>query len=223
MKYKTQNNYVLIEINLDIKLGGNFMLDMTYNPELVPTSGIVRSVPSNLINQRDVDGRLDQDHHIEWVGDIDIKEGDVVVFDYLQAIRALGWKLRDILDTFSDFGNWQIIDNKLHIFLDYEVLYLRIRDGEIKTLNGYVIIEPLKLNNTFIQDKEYNLRNGICKYTGTPNHSYTDETKHIIMPKQGDEIVFMDFANIVLEPKYYGIFTDVYWVTQGYRVIGKLK
>jgi hypothetical protein len=168
----------------------------------------------------DIDGLIDQDHHIEWDCDIDIKEGDTVIFDYLMAIKNLGFMLQDIKNQYDDWGRWVIIDKKLHIFMNYDNLYLRIRDGEFTTLNGYVIIKPEKEETNFIIKDEFNLRRGECKFTGKPNKSYFDDGKHTLMPSEGDNIIFMDHANIKLTPKYYKLFSEELWLTPGYRIIG---
>ena len=221
--YKTQNNNVLVEIDLGIEVTKGMMLDMTFNPELFPPTGIVRSVPENLINARDVDGAIDQDNHMEWVTDINIKEGDVVIFDYLTAITNLGWKLRDFIEWQEDWGRWLIIEGKLHIFINYSDLYLRIRGGEYETLNGYVIIKPSKIVNAFVGLEDRNLRTGTCMFSGKANKSYFDEGKHIAMPKEGEAIIFMDFANIKLVPKFYKMFESELWVTPGNRIIGMMN
>lgn len=220
MKYKATGNNVLIEIDLNVEITKGLMLDMSFNPELVPTVGKVISVTDSLVNKRDVDGLIDQDHHIEWECDIDLKEGDTVVFDYLMAIKNLGFKLQDIKNEYDDWGRWVIIDGKLNIFMNYDNLYMRIRDGEFTTLNGYVIIKPEKEKSLFIKANEFNLRKGICKFTGKANKSYFDKDKHTLMPKEGEQIIFMDHANIKLTPKYYKLFSEELWLTPGYRIIG---
>lgn len=224
MKYKTYNNNVLIEIDIDTQTGSGLMMDLTFNPENVPRFGKVVSVPVNLIYGKNIDGMIDQDHNNEWDTNINIKEGDIVYFDYLMAIKMLGWKLRDILDQYNDNGQWVIIDDKLHIFLEYDSLYLRIRGKEIKTLNGYMIIKPISNNNMFMMEQENNMREGICKFSGEPNKEYYEDHKHTIMPKVGERVIFMDFANIRLDPQYYnGLFDEELWVTQSYRLLGIIK
>lgn len=88
--------------------------------------------------------------------DLEIKEGDRVVFSYVYQM--------DKLDLFKD-----------NLLIPYSELFCRINDGEIYPLNGNIIVEQIKkdivIGNVKIGEKRSDTE-GVVKYAGCVNRDY---------------------------------------------------
>lgn len=134
-----------------------------------------------------------QEDSVDRLCDIDVKIGDKVYYDYLERFKV--YEEGRVIQT--DIGELFLIK--------YDKLELRIRDEEIKPLNGYVFVEwerknELKHGSLVLEglDKRVEDTNGIqeCKvvYLPDPIKSHLDEIQFrdpVNEISVGDKIVFV--------------------------------
>lgn len=87
----------------------------------------------------------DPDKSLEWDTEIDVQKGDEVVFDY----NAIGHNFN--IDSNNKVNPSKVIrcEDDLYVFMKYDYIYVRVRDGEERPVNGYVLavpeeVDPLK-------------------------------------------------------------------------------
>ena len=72
----------------------------------------------------------------QWTTDIEVQENDIVLFSYQMGA--------EIKSTDSSF----VEDGKLYATIRYPLIYLRIRDGVMQGVNGCIITEAIKKQET---------------------------------------------------------------------------
>lgn len=125
-----------------------------------PQSGIVVQLPEKLVFSHNPDT-----DSVQYDVDIELQVGDFVIFNYLAHSHAV--KTGAVID-----GN---------ILVKYDAIYLAIRNGEIITPNGSVIVEPLNelVKSGLIIPDSYDkrLKNyGKVLYAGTPDKGHRMRT-----------------------------------------------
>lgn len=154
-------NYVYIKPDptdrIKLSNGTELYLSTTFEETAhAPSSGIVITAPDRLRFDRK-NGQASMNFDV----DMEVKEGDRVIFHYLTAENAK-------------------LDHRLHeegFLVRYDQLYIAIRAGQTICLNGYIIVEPessLIKTNMIIPDiaKKKAKQIGIVKYAGSPVRNY---------------------------------------------------
>lgn len=160
---KLLKNRVFIKIDESNQFVNGLWVDRTYSPG---EHAIVRGV---LVACGELSYHRDPQHHSSaWDVPCEVLRGDTVYFDYMASIRALGEDTAMKKDTsyFRDDTGARILS------IWYNDLIMRIRDGEIYPLNGYVLWQPEKTGiKTILHVPDYlkekdNKCKGIVKYVG---------------------------------------------------------
>ena len=209
------NNYVLIELpglNSTVKVGDKeFIIDLRFHLEdHVNRWGTVIGVPDLYYKKSDI-------HSMPWDCEMELLPKDVVYFDYLLAIEALGCLINDLITKKEENPRYRIVNGKIQIYMPYNQCYLRIRGNKITPINGFTLISPLETDIVGIKKKKIN--EGIVRYVGEPNkeyrHGYTDSIVEV-----GDQVFLKRYANLYLEYKQHGTMEPLY-VVQAHRIRGK--
>ena len=183
------NNKVLVEItetNEDRTSKGGIILGMhmekiygegvaSHAADLAPVIGYIHTLPESLYFKRG------EEDSMPWETEMEVKDGDKVVFDYLDGMNC------DEL----------MVDDRLFKILDYSALYVAVRGETLIPLNGYCLLEP-HLKGTLSEfDIKYGGREDFTratvKHLAKPNKKYNDINKtDDIGLKVGDVVVFSD-------------------------------
>lgn len=217
-------NYVLVEVGelyqdkVILKNGSDIIVDPSYEPEKHhQVSGIVKAVPDTLYFDK-----TDIEFSVEYVSPIEIEEGDIVFFHYLQISNAL--------------SNDYIInkDGVVSIFVRYDQCFCVIRDNEIKMLNGWILLEPIdykdrpnSLFNTNLpshRQKKDPLRGKIA-HIGNPVEEYFwgNEKDDDINVEEGDVVTFLPHSDIPLEYRFHQSLNNVYFRVQRKDLLNKIE
>jgi len=186
---KQINNLVLIKPDLghynNITLSNGVVLfnDVTWEKEQhACTSGTVVGLPDRVRYPKPYNGKLE------------IEIGDEVIFNYLD---------------YSNCKSNGSIDKDGNMFLPYDYLYLAIRKGEIKMLNGFIVVEGIKDDRDKTEggiylpemSKKTSEQSGIVRYIGDPlDDGFTYEEI-----KVGDTVVFAEHHSIPLQYQMHQI------------------
>jgi len=177
------NNLVLIKPNLGhyshitIAGGVTLFLDQSWEKEQhACSSGTIVGLPDKIKYPKPYNGKLE------------VEVGDEVIFNYLDHSNAVSNGM-----ITADGNMW----------LPYDFLYLAIRKGEVKMLNGFVVVEGIpNTDNTspggiILPEmvKKTTEASGIVRYIGEPlDDGFDYETI-----KVGDKVVFADHHSIPLQ------------------------
>lgn len=240
--FQPENNWVLIKpqlgnqeikINQGEKTEFSIHLDITFHREKhAPVTGEVIRTPKKLKYGKKVPESMD------WKTNMELKEGDQVVYHYLAAINALGPLVGEQASEGTDFRNI-IYNGEIYFLIKYDQIFVARRNEEgqekVVMLNGYVLASPMKrkLKKTKFSLPD-NLRNqnslvfAKIEYTGTPNKQYLKNDGSL--PPDGDDVYPGDF--IVMEkvsdlPLEYGDHKSFegdkeFFRMQRYQVLGKI-
>jgi co-chaperonin GroES (HSP10) len=188
-KIRPLNNHVLVKLNrksdeLILQGGGKIYIDNTFEEEKhVPVTGTVVAYPHKLYyNNKPGIG-----HSMPWDTDIEIQQGDYVIFYYMAVVNCLG-----TIDKPGGNGKYfKDEDGGEYIMITYNNLFVARRDQRIIPLNGYLIVEPIE-DEAFLREKErfekakmilprnYTrlfAKEGIVRFLGTPLREYRDRDK----------------------------------------------
>lgn len=202
-------NKVLVELDSDndwikTKSGMKFFIDTSFEPEKhVVRVGTVKSVPTQLWFNEKISGLM------PWKTDIELKVGDKVVMYYLAVLNCI------------ENGSFIREDKTTEIFIDYNNIYAIIEEGNVRPINGYVLVEKLEdpnwldyvakmesMNMEAVDTRELSKKNvtfGKVAYIGAPNVCYFDKYKsdENIDIKQGDVVVLKKVRDIPMEFEYH--------------------
>lgn len=204
--YKMLTNRVLIEIesrfNDHIKVGDSKLyLDTSYEPERHTASkGKLVKVCKNLRFGR-------QMNDMEWQTKIEAEEGNTVYFTWMAVANA--------------FANNEVIpdisEGKVHrafIPAFYSDLTLAVRDDKITMLNGYILVEPLtmeelpdnlsgiKTNILIVSSvrKKKSPSWGRVVQVGKPNEKYLEDVySDNVNVAPGDIVMFFKNADVSVQ------------------------
>lgn len=158
---KLLNNLVAIKPfpsdEIRLKDGKTLYLDIRFEEYLnAKTAGVVIQVPDKLCFAPK------ESVSLPWDTDMELKVGDVVVYNYLAVKNAT-----DMGFVFGDGA----------IALPYDSIYAAIRNDQVICINGFILVEPEKeriVTDLFVPDNAQDLSKqiGTVVYAGTPNRGY---------------------------------------------------
>lgn len=171
------------ELNYDIRpINNKVILRVDYDPEEEKTEagiykgsgwwdstghlvryGEVVSVCDKLF-EREEDG-----FGVEWGTEVEVQVGDTVYMSKMESYNAPLFKK----------------DGKIYFVVDYSELVLRIRDGVVYPLNGYLIVEKVeetaKANGLILDfSKHQNKKKGIVREVGSKLRYYFPKSSNIV-------------------------------------------
>lgn len=116
---------------------------------------------------------------MEWETDIEIEEGDLVFFGKMASANA------PIIN----------VGESTYFLLNYGDLILRVRDGDVSPLNGYVllekVVETVRVEGLVLDfGDRVNKRMGVVTHIGTPNASYFGSDSIDADVEIGDKVIF---------------------------------
>lgn len=225
-KMRALTNFVLIRLfslneEIETKGGLKLQVDTSYNTfDHVPISGEVVSAPTQLVFGRYSDGRV-RDNSMEWKTVPELKKGDVVYFEHLASIQALGRKIDVIKDPHEVNEKYMVDeDGDTYIFIEYKDIHTAIRGNKIIPINGYVLCEPVELEESekleakFVHIPEQFLPKESRKYMrvahiGRPNDRYiedkfTDSNSEL---SEGDVVLVYKFNHVPFEQSLHRHFS----------------
>lgn len=212
-----RNNYVLLKPVHDmgktvLKSGVELFVDNLWKPENhanVICEVCVRPIEVFFNRKR-------MKYSMDWLTDLDLLVGEKVWISYLAALQA-------------EKKFHIIIDGEKYYFIRYEDIYLTIRDNDIRMLNGYILIEPIKekqesnfiitvdnATNAILTDgdgtqvrKSVDDKLGIVKHIGRPNREYINKKQwdddYISI---GDKVLMKYKNNVRLEADSHMVLFD---------------
>jgi hypothetical protein len=207
---QTLGNNVVVKLdpaNDIIKTASGFELriDTTYEPEKhIVRVGTVIEAPTRLIYHHNRPG-------YPWKTKPELKAGDRVVMYFLAIQNCLSPERK----LYTKEGN------DIYIFIKYHNIYAAIEEGNVRPINGYVLIEPVedpewtrmvedaKKNDIQLVDlrkpSNVNVTYGKIAYMGTPNEEYADEYKsdRFHDEKVGDTVILKRIRDIPVEYEYH--------------------
>lgn len=156
--------------------------DGTYNPnDRVRIYGEVVGIPGSLSNDA-----MNYSNHLLSECDIEVQLGDKAYFYYI---------------SFTD-DNIIEHEGKMYLKIRYDSIICVVRNGEIKTIAGHVLLTPAKKTEIFLMHSVEKLQDltGIVEVVPTP---YLGEDRQF---EKGDKVYFYqdsDFENDIEGKKYY--------------------
>lgn len=147
---------------------------------------------------------------LEFDVDIEVKEGDRVWFNYLDGLNCVEFHCEGV--TYK--------------LLKYDSLVLVKNESGIKTLNGYVLVEPIyEKEKTFLyMDKKKDVTKGKVAYIGTPNKRYrTPGISDDPRVKVGHTVVIRQKYEVNLEDKLHRFLDGDYRLVRGCDICGILN
>ena len=185
-RFRPLNNWVLIKPNrgedeIVLNKGEHnemkFYIDFRFDPtKHAPTVGEVVRVPEKLYYSRS------NSNSTEWLTDMELREGDTVLYSYLSASIALGMEQNTYGHTYEDKRIVTVEgDDNIYILVKYDKIYVAKRNEDVIPVNGYMLIEPLerKSIDTFLHlpdiVKEANKDSsmyGVVRYKGSRIEEY---------------------------------------------------
>lgn len=212
-KFTPLNNNVLVKVEFDPEkdlspaglVKGNAWWDESGH---VSRFGTVVSWPRVLLEREKGLG-------IEWGTEYEIQEGDTVFFGKMAGYNS------EMVE----------INGDTHFLVDYAELILRIRDGEIYPLNGFVIVEKvsdLRVQSTLKIDflSKTDKKRGIVRYLGRPNDYYFPKEYGIVEAadlRVDDEVIFQIAGYTELEDTRYAKLEGDLGYIQRRWIIGKIE
>lgn len=201
-KIKVPANWLCVRYdnsNEHFDLAGEKMkLDISFEPEKhAQTKGTVIKVCDHLVfNQKNSNS-----HPFDV--DIEIKEGDTVIFHFLTIIQA------------KKDGKIFIEDGQMYVFMPYERVFCALRGEEVIPVNGYIFVrpddEPLPKTNLVLPE----ISKKLSKNTGTVVHAggkcrgyYGIHMAHLGEDPEvniGDKVIFSELDAIPLEYEFHAI------------------
>ena len=190
---KPLNNYVEIEVpsgTRPVKVNGkDFFIDNSYEPgRHVISYGVITNIPYSLTPW-------------EWETKMNIRIGDKVWVQKLEAILALGRIADPSIADYEENTAYYIENGRIRVFIPYSALFFVERDNKTIMLNGFSLIEPIEvvydlpflIPDTMIADE---VRKGRIVEIGDPNIAYDYEGYvDALSYKVGDEVYFTRYQN----------------------------
>lgn len=223
--FKPITNRVLVKIDSrftdHIKLTEDFTLaiDTSFEPEKHTTTyGTVAAIPESL-------SYGSEQHHMPWKTSVEIEVGDTVYFTWDAIVVAFGKVKPGVVQVEGD--------PSIYVIMKYSQLTLAVRNENIIMLNGYCLIEEVKIIDlpSHLVDSEMKsflaLPGSVAKKVsakfgrviciGSSNQAY-DGDRHYDDPsvEVGQLVMFESFANI---PIQYNLHADLI----GKKVLYKIQ
>jgi hypothetical protein len=167
-------------------------LDNTFDPTwMLAIRGVVVKNPPYLYfnDVSNMDGSL------LWDTDIETQVGDTVYVDYISIQKAFG------ISNQPEVGNYFSCEEDVYVLLDYSMLYIALREGDIFPLNGWVVGKPTKesietslIVPDSVKSKSHDYKFHVM-YTGTPNRAYKHMTAKAIAKRGVNADTVYDFKH----------------------------
>jgi co-chaperonin GroES (HSP10) len=207
---KPTPNWILVKPDFSAteKLGSLHLSTSYDNEKYAPTKGTVISVPDNLVSS-----------FMDWETTMEVNPGDTVFFHYLTTINAVGIDNRTVE-----------VNGETLFFIKYDSVFaiLDSKTSAMKTANGYLLMEPIEVNDDLHFDSEIlKFSKSLAKVVvdGSLNSKYRyNGYKDSDLIKKGD-IVLLDKAcnTFVCNPIYYGDKEQSYYRAQRTNVLAILQ
>lgn len=209
------NNYVLVkpDTHYDKVLtadGSKVLLqflDTYFEPDKHwPTSGIVMGAPPQLRYEKIAPGQVSS-QALRFNGPLEVQKGDRVIFHYHDIKKASERNMFVRDETPGTIFSSTGITGKLFA-IRYDNIYLRIREDQINSVNGFMIVEPVTEEIQSVLAipqwlrKKKSISMGIIRYTSSPLEEYRnfpDLGPDADDVQVGDTIVFEKFNSIPLQ------------------------
>lgn len=216
-------NYVLVKmIDKEKTVSINneeYYMDPTFeSQDHVPTRGEVIVTPQRLIYGKS------RGNSMEWDTEMMIERGDIVYFDYLEAVKAFGRRYNYVLKENQVEEMYWDVEGDLYFFVPYSECFcikttrLLMYAPHIITsdnmyaymLNGYVLVDPEDdesiASEVLTLDKKRSKRIGRVILSGVPNLGYMNRKYYDDPVKKGDRVLIGKFTGREMENKYHSTF-----------------
>lgn len=192
-----RSNIVLIEYSENEKVGNLYYSNLCkdLNPHgSAPSWGKVYKVPKKLFfNKRHRDS-------MQWETDMILQVDDIVWFERTIFLNS---------PTIEHLG-------KTYTLMNYADIYMAERNGEIFTLNGYILVKPLEKISKCLEyeSKETDLKEVIAIKVSPPVNYQSEAYDHIEV-NEGDRLTLIDEYRIQLEsPLFYKYSSETHYIIQ---------
>jgi len=162
-----------------------------------------------------------------WDCDMELRIGDLVWFNAMESKNAVEIVCEGKLYKLLPYQDMYCVRRQPNPMLTYGFLHTWEWEDEVVMLNGYVLLEPLYLENkSFLAvDKQGDVdkTRGIVRFVGKPNREYV-RPSYVDFPELnlGDEVLLSPNTPLFyLERKSYLSSFDngkLYWVVQRRRI-----
>jgi len=180
----------------------------------------VYKLPDKLYYNKDGTG-------MPWDCDMELQIGDLVWFSSMESKNAVEIVCEDKLYKLLPYSDMYCVKRQPDAISTHGFLHTWAWEDEVIMLNGYVLLEPLYLENkSFLAvDKQGDIdkTRGIVRFVGKPNREYISAC-YVDFPELnlGDEVLLSPNTPLFyLERKAYLSFFDngkLYWVVQRRRI-----
>lgn len=176
-----------------------------YTPaEHLPRRGTVIVPPSVLIFNPDYNNSIDESETLRWRTNIEVKEGDRILFSYLSGITSASILYKD----------------ELYYILKYDSVYAIDRDNAPVFINGYLGLTDVfeeQNGSLYIEPKIIN-HMGICEHISVPNLEYLNRFDSDDINISVGDLCYIKSPicdyRIYLESETYRTFPKKYFVYQ---------
>ena len=226
---RTFGNHVLIRLDAEndhikLKNGSILYVDNAYDPEKHATvEGIIYGLPSHLKYSGIPNIGM------PWDTDMELKDGDRVIFYYLSVINAFK------PETMRFFTK----DKDRYVFIPYSSIFVALRGDKVIPVNGYCLVEPCEdpftgnirermrkigLEAVTLETKSNtNVSFAKVRYLGKPNRGYVDSgnSDDGVNVKEGDIVVLRKVSDIPLQYPLHQKFDGgrTFWRVQRRKIL----
>lgn len=207
-------------------VGNNVLVELQENDTLIYKSLKLvlpnANIPHNKIayycgrvvkTPKELDGTF-----FEWHTEMELQENDVIMFIYTagQSIAAM--------DLYFEH------DGKKYANIAYPKIYLRIRDGVIQGINGYIITEAIEKKSVFRNDifipksgNEPIMSKVIAISTPNKGYRHSPSVDESTIDIEVGDIVFMDIFGAASIEMFQRIFQKEIYANQRKHIVGKIN
>lgn len=210
---------------ISISNGKPLFIDISYEPgKHVNVYGEVIALPTKLYFNPN-----DHLHTLDFEPVETIQVGDIVYFDYFQAVQSMG----DLIDPENATEPKHVEYNgEVYIFLTYSAVYFSKRNDKIVPANGYTICEQLADEDTPVSDtiiipdsvkKNKSAKYAKVLYPGQANKRYLSGKVDGLPVAAGDIIIFQSNSDRHIENDLHQSFRKGKQILaiQGQWIMGK--
>jgi co-chaperonin GroES (HSP10) len=199
-RFKPLANYVLVKpamgnSKLELPSGVVLFLDTSYDENKhAETRGTVVRTPMKLTFDK-----KDPHHTMDWKTEIELQEGDDIIYHYLSAANAVG------------DGEYIDCEGEIYFLIRYDQIFVAKRGEDVIPVNGFILVEPMaedvKLNHGLILPdylkERKDSKKGIVKYIGSCNQAYLPDAWANVVDQDnirpGDLVVYDPHCDIPLQ------------------------
>lgn len=198
--------------------GQTLLIDHTFNP--ANHQNVVAQVVKLPLNFTKPSKEAKQ-RGIEWLPDLDLEVGDMVIVDYYQVLQHFGDRVHkyseDAQDLYIEEGG------EFYVFVNYHEIFCKT--DPIVPLNGWVIYEGIHQDKGYKEFRKTVLseKTGVVKYLGKPNLEYQDKSEDVTGIAVGDTVVFRKGMYRKLEFDMHATQEKNLYLTQRKWILGVLE